>query len=67
MAPGILSDDLPVREGTHDGKTSYPKPLELSGALESFDREDTTPVRLQSIEEGLLLTSTRSLELSSPK
>ncbi|CZT18679.1 related to taurine dioxygenase [Ramularia collo-cygni] len=40
MVPGILSDELPVREG----KNSYPQPLKLSGALECFPREDTTPV-----------------------
>lgn len=43
MAPGILSDDLPVRE---TGSASrYPHPLRQSGALEEkFEYEDTTPV-----------------------
>jgi hypothetical protein len=45
MAPGITSDDLPIREGSSNGKTSsYPEPLKLSGALEKFEREDVTPV-----------------------
>lgn len=45
MAPGITSDDLPIREASSNGKTaSYPEPLKLSGALEEFGREDVTPV-----------------------
>lgn len=45
MAPALLSDELPVREDTANGKkTSYPQPLKLSGALAHFQREDTTPV-----------------------
>lgn len=45
MAPGILSDELPVREASSTkNKTCYPEPLELTGALEHFSREDVTPV-----------------------
>ncbi|KAH8695607.1 alpha-ketoglutarate-dependent sulfonate dioxygenase [Talaromyces proteolyticus] len=41
MAPDILT--LPVREHTI-GQTPYPTPLKLSGALDIFTFEDTTPV-----------------------
>ncbi|KAK7735550.1 hypothetical protein SLS53_007463 [Cytospora paraplurivora] len=41
MAPGATSD-LPVRSGKTNEKT-YPEPLKLSGALEQFEYEDTTP------------------------
>lgn len=49
MAPGIISDDLPTRSAEElNGKetkgTSYPKPLKLSGALEKYKYEDTTPL-----------------------
>ena len=47
MAPGIISD-LPMHsESSANGngnKTSYPKPLKLSGALDAFAFEDATPV-----------------------
>lgn len=48
MAPGILSD-LPVRsesgEGNPNANGGYLRePLKLSGALEQFQYEDTTPV-----------------------
>lgn len=47
MAPGLLSDDLPTRsseaKGSHDGHP-YPEPLKLSGALDAFKYEDTTPL-----------------------
>lgn len=44
MAPGILTDDLPVRSNEVNGKTSYPVPIKPSGALDQFTYEDTTPV-----------------------
>jgi hypothetical protein len=48
MAPGLTSE-LPVHSlGPQDGsghvKSVYPKPLKVSGALERFTYEDTTPV-----------------------
>lgn len=47
MAPGVTSDipvhSLPSEEGSIKSK-SFPKPLSLSGALEKFEYEDTTPV-----------------------
>lgn len=44
MAPGITSD-IPIHSSPSDEKkTSYPEPLKLSGALEQFSYEDTTPV-----------------------
>lgn len=44
MAPGLTSE-LPVHS-TPSEKTapSYPEPLKLSGALDGFTYEDTTPV-----------------------
>lgn len=46
MAPGVTSDlpvhSLPAEEGSTKTK-SYPKPLSLSGALDKFQYEDTTP------------------------
>jgi len=45
MAPGILSDELPVRSADKSTKQSqYPQPLKLSGALEKYKYEDTTPI-----------------------
>lgn len=46
MAPGVTSD-IPIRSEPSDKATptpSYPKPLKLSGALDKFSFEDTTPV-----------------------
>lgn len=45
MAPGVWVDDMPVHDPTTSSSNgSYPKPLRQSGALESFEYEDTTPV-----------------------
>ncbi|KXT15530.1 hypothetical protein AC579_3406 [Pseudocercospora musae] len=44
MTPGILTDDLPARSTEVNGKTSYPAPINPSGALDQFTYEDTTPV-----------------------
>ena len=49
MAPGIISEvtaQLTPDTNGHsvNGKASFPKPLKLSGALEQFTYEDTTPV-----------------------
>ncbi|KAF3767304.1 taurine dioxygenase family protein [Cryphonectria parasitica EP155] len=41
MAPGLTSD-LPIHSSQAEAKT-YPKPLQLSGALKDFSYEDTTP------------------------
>ncbi|KAH9909639.1 alpha-ketoglutarate-dependent sulfonate dioxygenase [Xylariomycetidae sp. FL2044] len=41
MAPGVLSDD---GQTSTQGVKSYPKPIPLSGALEQFKYEDTTPI-----------------------
>lgn len=57
MAPGILSNELPVREAVNKTKTSYPSPLELSGALEGFAREDTTPVMTSIISKKPISSS----------
>ena len=49
MAPAILSD-LPIPSlhskggTTPESASSYPKPLQLSGALDKFAHEETTPV-----------------------
>lgn len=47
MAPGIISDsrDHSVASPTEpdNGRISNPQPLKLSGALEKFSYEDTTP------------------------
>ncbi|KAK8035113.1 taurine dioxygenase family protein [Apiospora rasikravindrae] len=49
MAPSVLSD-LPIPslhskgEETTESATAYPKPLQLSGALDKFAYEETTPV-----------------------
>lgn len=46
MAPGIISDgsaqneDVAIRS---KGQISYPKPLQLTGALDGFRYEETTP------------------------
>lgn len=46
MAPGILSEDLPLRDNAsaNNGSRTYPAPLKQSGALDSFQFEDITPV-----------------------
>lgn len=44
MAPGITSD-IPIHSSPSDEqKPTYPEPLKLSGALDQFSYEDTTPV-----------------------
>lgn len=47
MAPGILSD-LPVHttpsQNGSNGDLEFPQPLKLSGALDKFESEDTTPI-----------------------
>ena len=48
MAPSATSDlpilPTPSQNGTgENGKVSYPKPLKLSGALNPFKFEETTP------------------------
>lgn len=43
MAPGILSEDVPIH-GTPPSKNTYPAPLKPSGALDHFKSEETTPV-----------------------
>ncbi|KAK7967314.1 uncharacterized protein PG986_001591 [Apiospora aurea] len=49
MAPSVLFE-LPIPslhfkgETTTESATAYPKPLRLSGALDKFDYEETTPV-----------------------
>lgn len=46
MAPGLTSElpvhSLPMQEGSTKSN-SFPKPLNLSGALEKFEYEETTP------------------------
>lgn len=42
MAPGIQGSSLPSRPAPSNGP-SYPEPLQLSGALDKFSFEDTTP------------------------
>ncbi|CAI7600287.1 unnamed protein product [Penicillium manginii] len=42
MAPGIQEASLPSRPATKDG-SNYPVPLKLSGVLDKFSFEDTTP------------------------
>lgn len=42
MAPAATSD-LPLRPGPVDERP-FPEPLKLSGALDKFEYEDTTPV-----------------------
>lgn len=48
MAPGLTSDvpihSSPSEEEKDKNKSPYPEPLKLSGALEQFSYEDTTPV-----------------------
>ncbi|KAI5361291.1 Putative TauD/TfdA-like domain, taurine dioxygenase TauD-like superfamily [Septoria linicola] len=44
MAPGILTDDVPVRTLESKGETSYPAPLQPSESLDQFEFEETTPV-----------------------
>ena len=46
MAPGILSEDLPLRDNdpSNNGTRTYPAPLKQSGALDNFQFEDITPV-----------------------
>lgn len=41
MAPDIST--LPIREQTIEQQKSFPTPLKLSGALEKFAFEETTP------------------------
>lgn len=43
MAPGVTSD-VPIRSTPSEESPSYPEPLKLSGALDKFSFEDTTPV-----------------------
>ena len=49
MAPSAVSD-VPIlpapsqNRNSKNGKASYPKPLKLSGALDHFKFEETTPV-----------------------
>lgn len=43
MAPGILSDQLPSHDSPFKSKTSHREPLKQTGALDSFEYEDTTP------------------------
>lgn len=46
MAPGIISDDPAQNEGVAiraKGQKSYPEPLQLTGALDGFKFEETTP------------------------
>lgn len=42
MAPGIQDASLPSRPAAKDGNT-YPAPLKLTGALDKFSFEDSTP------------------------
>lgn len=42
MAP-IPGESLPIRPGNNE-TTQYPAPLKLSGELEKFEFEETTPV-----------------------
>lgn len=42
MAPGIQDSSLPSRPVLNNGPI-YPQPLQLSGALDKFSFEDTTP------------------------
>jgi hypothetical protein len=44
MAPGIQDSSLPLRPVTSSDLAQYPAPLKLSGALDKFSFEDTTPV-----------------------
>ncbi|KAJ5692110.1 hypothetical protein N7462_001533 [Penicillium macrosclerotiorum] len=44
MAPRVLDPSLPLRPGPDKDLPQYPEPLKLSGALEQFAFEDTTPV-----------------------
>ena len=46
MAPGIIDDDVAsnifaTKDASHP---QYPAPLKLSGALDQFKHEETTPV-----------------------
>lgn len=43
MAPGLTSD-IPIHSAASEETPSYPEPLKLSGALDQFSFEDTTPV-----------------------
>jgi hypothetical protein len=46
MAPGITDTSLPLRstpKGPDTDQVQYPAPLKLSGALDKFSFEDTTP------------------------
>lgn len=47
MAPLSLGSSLPVRSAPSNGddpdRVQYPAPLKLSGALDKFEFEDTTP------------------------
>ncbi|KAJ5082536.1 hypothetical protein N7532_011579 [Penicillium argentinense] len=42
MAPGIQDSSIPLRPAPSSG-SSYPAPLQLSGALDKFSFEETTP------------------------
>lgn len=42
MAPGIQTSTLPSRPAPGE-KSTYPVPLKLTGALDKFSFEDTTP------------------------
>jgi hypothetical protein len=46
MSPGIIDDrnDLDVSSNEQTTKQKYSKPLKLSGALDHFKHEETTPV-----------------------
>lgn len=44
MAPGIQDSSLPLRPAPESDRVQYPAPLKLSGALDKFSFEDTTPV-----------------------
>lgn len=47
MAPGILTDssgENGFHQPVENGKSQHREPLELSGALDGFKYEDTTPV-----------------------
>ena len=43
MAPGILSDQLPIHDSPVKSRAPHREPLKQTGALDSFKYEDTTP------------------------
>lgn len=55
MAPGLL-DELPSHSVSQKGSkgTSYPEPLKLSGALEKFAFEESTPVIGREINANIV-------------